>query len=65
MHEIYFGYPPTPYQRIMIFMYTFEYGKKLLKGKDSLEKMKEGIFLHCYIMNLSGKAQKIVGKSKF
>ena len=46
-------------------MYTFEYGKKLLKGKDSLEKMKDGIFLHCYIMNLSGKAQKIVGKSKF
>ena len=40
-------------------MYTFEYGKKLLKGKDSLEKMEDGIFLHCYIMNLSGKAQKI------
>ena len=42
-------------------MYTFKYGKKLLKGKDSLEKMEDGIFLHFYIMNLSGKTQKIVG----
>ena len=39
-------------------MYTFEFGKKLLKGKDSLEKMEDGIVLQCYIMNLSGKAQK-------
>ena len=49
----------------MIFMYTYKYGKKLIKWKDSLEKMEDGIFLHWYIMILSGKAQQIVGKSKF
>ena len=43
----------------MIFMYIFTYGKNLLKQKDSLEKMEDGIFRHFYIMNLYGKAQKL------
>ena len=42
----------------MIFMYTFKYGKKLSKGKDCIEKMEDGIFLHCDIINLPEKAQK-------